>query len=144
MYLSVALLRGRFFYCDTIQRATAKSSDSLYYTSGCALVPTASRRAAAPCAAGAPLLQYQKAALAFSRSDFWYSRRESNPQRPLRSCTYFANRGKCYPLFCKIGIKIGFSRWVYGLLMTDFRLKNYHQIPFIQSLYQFNTSIFHA
>lgn len=90
MYLSVALLRGRFFYCDTIQRATAKCSDSLYYTSGCALVPTASRRTAAPCAAGASLLQYQKAALAFSRSDFWYSRRESNPQRPLR-------RGLLYP-----------------------------------------------
>ena len=38
----------------------------------------------------------------------WYSRRESNPQRPLRSCTYFVNRGKYHPFFCKIGIKIGF------------------------------------
>ena len=38
----------------------------------------------------------------------WYSRRESNPQRPFRSCTYFVNRGKYHPFFCKIGIKIGF------------------------------------
>ena len=38
----------------------------------------------------------------------WYSRWESNPERPLRSCTYFVNRGKYHPFFCKIGIKIGF------------------------------------
>lgn len=30
---------------------------------------------------------------------FWCSRRESNPQRPLRSCTYFANRVKYRPFF---------------------------------------------
>ena len=36
-------------------------------TSGCALVPTASGRIAAPCAAGPPLLKYQRRALAFAR-----------------------------------------------------------------------------
>ena len=59
-------------------------------TSGCALVPTASGRTAAPCAAGPPLLKYQTRAPALAGARVWYSRRESNPQRPLR-------RGLLYP-----------------------------------------------
>ena len=59
-------------------------------TSGCALVPTASGRTAALRAAGPPLLKYQGRAPALAGARPWYSRRESNPQRPLR-------RGLLYP-----------------------------------------------
>ena len=58
--------------------------------SGCALVPTTSGRTAALRAAGPPLLKYQARAPALAGARAWYSRRESNPQRPLR-------RGLLYP-----------------------------------------------
>ena len=43
------------------------------------------RRTAALRAAGPPLLKYQARAPALAGARTWYSRRESNPQRPLRS-----------------------------------------------------------
>lgn len=70
----------------------------------------------------------------------WYSRRESNPQRPLRSRSLFLNTVKLRSNFRKMAQFFQLKRLLQSFLTTYFCRVTFKNIAFIWDLYQIYTN----